>query len=75
MQHNIQIFSVKGNFTGCIFTHVTLSGASGMKLIILRHLHMPYLNHFSCYECQFASYDILALQEKIAVSQRTSQQI
>jgi len=63
MQHNTQIFKVKENFTGYIFTHVTQAGASGIKLIIFRH-HTPSLNHFSCYECNFASHDMLALQEK-----------
>jgi len=46
MQHNTQIFSVKENFTGCIFTHVTLAGGSGIKLIIFRQLHTPYLKPF-----------------------------
>jgi len=64
MQHNNQILSVKENFTGCIFAHVTPVGASGIKLIIFRHLHTPYLNHFSCHKCNFASYGMLALQEK-----------
>jgi len=64
MQHNTQIFCVKVNFTGCIFTHVTPDGASGNNLIIFRHLYTPYLKHFSCYECNFVSYGMLALQEK-----------
>jgi hypothetical protein len=34
MQHKTQTFSVKENFTGCIFTHVTQVGASRIKLII-----------------------------------------
>jgi len=59
-----QIFSVKENFTGCIFTHVTTAGATGIKLTIFRHLNTPYCNDFSCYECNFASYAMLALQEK-----------